>query len=56
MSEGDLVKFPDWGLGIILNLTEKPFIWNECADVFFFTARQVVSVRRFKLEIVSSVR
>jgi len=55
MRSGDLVRFPDWGLGIILNITENSFLWNECADVFFFSARQTLSVRKFKLEIVNHV-
>jgi hypothetical protein len=53
MHVGDLVKFPDWGIGIVLAVTTQPMLWNECADVFFFNAQQKVTVRKFKLEIVS---
>jgi hypothetical protein len=53
MQTGDLVQFPDWGFGIVLAITENPMLWNECADVFFFKAQQKVTVRKFKLEIVS---
>jgi len=55
MNVGDLVQFPDLGFGIILKLAVESFAWNECASVFFFNAQQIVSIRKFKLEVVSHV-